>query len=206
MSDAADRKATLKAALDNVLDAAGMHSPEGALHVSWPLVLVDAVLKSESAGDATRQDSLIEAIATLLGIDTEESLSIPEATDRLAGERSRGFIISTLHGFQVSAEAKVKEIKAERAASSNPDDRVDLVAQSRHHQGVVEALGYAIELVNLSALPADNDQQIGELITVEEAQMLAGLFEEIPEQVMGALEMTDDLLPALIRRLRKAAQ
>lgn len=43
-------------------------------------------------------------------------------------------------------------------------------------------------------------------ISVEEAQLLADLFREIPEKVMSALEMTNDLLPGLIRRLRESGE
>lgn len=144
---AEDRRTDLRGALTEVLSAQGTHSPEAATAVSWPKILIVAALKSEAAGDAAAQDDLIEAIAVLLGLGTEEYLTIPEAANRLAGERSRGFILSALHAEQEKAEGDA-----------------------------VRAFAYAIELVNLSSLPADNDQQLGDLITAAEAKALEGFM------------------------------
>lgn len=84
------RKVDLRVALEEVLRAAGAAGGDpydGTF--SWPLMLVDAALKSESAGDAAAQDRLIEAIGVLLGCGVEESLSIIDAAERLSVEEER---------------------------------------------------------------------------------------------------------------------
>lgn len=200
------RKVDLRIALEEVLrasGAAGGDPYDGSF--SWPLMLVDAALKSEAAGDADAQDRLIEAIGVLLGMSPEEKLSIPKAAGRLGGDGGRSFILSALERQQTEAEKKVAQLRIDREQDPDPDGRTDLAAQSRHQQGLIEAFGFASELVNLSVLPGDNDQQVGELISVRDAEVLTEAFEAIPESAMTILSMTGHDLPPLLKRLKKLA-
>lgn len=184
-----DRREELRAALNEILAAQRSARRARVTPVSWPLGLVDAVLKSEAAGDADAQDRLIEAIATILGLGADERLTAPEALGRLIGDDTRAFIISTLHDAQAKAERESERLKAEKGYSEHIE----------FQEGQVTALALAIEVVNISALPGDNDQQIGELITRDDARLLEDLIsgDHGPEEEDARL---------LRRRLRRIAK